>query len=246
VSLFEPAFINDTEIDATEILAGSQWFEVAEVEVFEISDSEPAPVQPIPPPAVDPTAPVLDSLIISGFPEIFAEFRGKKFSLLWRGSRDGFTAEEFHRRCDNHPNTLTVVLDDIKSIFGGFTPLEWESPQRRSQELDGSRKSFMFTLRNPYRGPPRKFPLKEPWMSVTHTPGPWAIIRAADTGPFFGYPGDFVISDNCNESRWNALTTFGENYVNDSGLGRWRALTRSARFLVEEIEVFEITDYSSA
>jgi hypothetical protein len=70
-------------------------------------------------------APGLDSRIISNFPEIFAEFR--KFSLLWRGSRDGFKKEEFHRRCDDHPNTLTVILDTNGNIFGGFTPVKWES-----------------------------------------------------------------------------------------------------------------------
>jgi hypothetical protein len=26
------------------------------------------------------------------FPALFTEFSGKRFSLLWRGSRDGFTA----------------------------------------------------------------------------------------------------------------------------------------------------------
>jgi hypothetical protein len=45
-----------------------------------------------------------DSRIISDFPAIFAEFQGKRFSLLWRGSRDGFGALEFHGRCDGHVN----------------------------------------------------------------------------------------------------------------------------------------------
>jgi hypothetical protein len=69
----------------------------------------------------------LDSLIISDFPKIFAEFQRKRFSLLWRGSRDGFKAQEFHRRCDGHANTLTVILDTKGNIFGGFTPVKWES-----------------------------------------------------------------------------------------------------------------------
>jgi hypothetical protein len=68
-----------------------------------------------------------DSLIVSDFPGIFAEFRGKQFKLLWRGSRDGFGASQFHGRCDAHSNTLTVILDTEGNIFGGFTPLEWES-----------------------------------------------------------------------------------------------------------------------
>jgi hypothetical protein len=46
------------------------------------------------------------SLIDSDFLEIFAEFDGKHLELLWRGSRDGFSASEFHGRCDGHANTL--------------------------------------------------------------------------------------------------------------------------------------------
>jgi hypothetical protein len=69
-----------------------------------------------------PPAP-FDSRIISDFPEIFAEFQDRQFSLLWRGSRDGFKAQEFHRRCDWYANTLTVILGTKGNILGGFTPV---------------------------------------------------------------------------------------------------------------------------
>jgi cell division protein FtsB len=108
-----------------------------------------------------------DSRIISGFPEIFVEFRRKRFSLLWRGSRDGFAAQEFHRRCDGHPNTLTVILDTEGNIFGGFTPVEWESRVwngrngngNNRRKADDSQKSFLFTLKNPHSVPARRFAL---------------------------------------------------------------------------------------
>jgi hypothetical protein len=38
---------------------------------------------------------------------MFEEFRAKRFNLLWRGGRDGFTAQEVHLRCDGRANTLT-------------------------------------------------------------------------------------------------------------------------------------------
>jgi hypothetical protein len=57
------------------------------------------------------------STIISDFPEIFAEFRGKRFEILWRGSRDGFAASEFHRRCDWHANTLVVIFKHEREYF---------------------------------------------------------------------------------------------------------------------------------
>jgi hypothetical protein len=71
-----------------------------------------------------PSVPSSDSRITAVFPEIFAEFRTKPISLLWRGSRDGFKAKEFHRPCDGHANTLTVILDTEGNIFGGFTPVK--------------------------------------------------------------------------------------------------------------------------
>ena len=63
-----------------------------------------------------------DSEILTDFPALFDEFRRKRFTLLWRGSRDGFGADDFHGRCDGHKNTLTLIQDTEGHIFGGFTP----------------------------------------------------------------------------------------------------------------------------
>jgi hypothetical protein len=87
------------------------------------------------------TAPLLPLRIIPDFSEIFTEFRGKQISLLWQGSRDGFKAQEFHRRCDGHANTLTVILDMEGNIFGGFTPVEWDSVSNYKAD-DNRRNSF--------------------------------------------------------------------------------------------------------
>jgi hypothetical protein len=85
----------------------------------------------------------------------FAEWKEKPFTLLWRGSRDGFRAADFHSRCDDHTNTLTLVQDTKWNIFGGFTPLAWESYTRKKPnaskfKADLSRRSFLFTLKNPH------------------------------------------------------------------------------------------------
>jgi hypothetical protein len=82
--------------------------------------------RPFEPPA-PPRAARLDSQIVSSFPRLFDEFRGKRFVLLWRGSRDGFGGRDFHGRCDGRANTLTLILDTGGNVFGGFTPLRWES-----------------------------------------------------------------------------------------------------------------------
>ena len=38
-----------------------------------------------------------------------------KWSLLYRGSRDGFGAADFHSKCDSHKNTLTILK--AKELF---------------------------------------------------------------------------------------------------------------------------------
>jgi hypothetical protein len=69
--------------------------------------------------------------------------------LLWRRSCDGFGAKDFSGRCDSRANTLTLVLDTGGNVFGGFTPLEWESLGGKCKcKCEDSLKSFIFTLKN--------------------------------------------------------------------------------------------------
>jgi hypothetical protein len=72
-------------------------------------------------------APQIRLLIVREFPPFFDEFRAKRFNSLLQGSRDRFTAGQFHRCCDGHANTLTLIADTDGNVFGGFTPVEWES-----------------------------------------------------------------------------------------------------------------------
>jgi hypothetical protein len=152
---------NDTGLDGETLLTGSEHFKVKEVEVFWIFTGNLWPwiVQPSPQPGG------LDSRIIADIPEIFAEFRGKRLQILWRGSRDGFGAAEFHRRCDNHVNTVTVILNTEGDIFGGFTPVPWDSRDFSYSEEhcqgNDSLKTCLFTLKNTFSVPPRKLLLKE-------------------------------------------------------------------------------------
>jgi hypothetical protein len=181
----------------------------------------------------------LPSLIVWDFPEIFAEFRGKRFSLLWRGSRDGFEAKQFHRRCDGHPNTLTVILDTKGNIFGGFTPVEWLSGDEHSK-ADPSQKSFLFTLRNPHNVPARRFPLKADTGACYDRI--WAICGNFSSGPHFW---DMAVFDDSKEKTHIFISRgctgyFGLFYTNDTGLEGATLLTGSQRFKVKEIEVFEI------
>jgi hypothetical protein len=165
-----------------------------------------------------------NSEIVPDFPKLFEDFTQKQFTLLWRGSRDGFRAYDFHNRCDGHPNTLTVILDTDGDIFGGFTPVEWESREWNGKDVDEdttvkadpSLKSFLFTLTNPHNVPARKFALKAEKKDK-------AIACDSDGGPHFDEIGVGNYSNVFNGSFPYGL---GLSYINDTGL----------------VEVFEITD----
>jgi hypothetical protein len=188
---------------------------------------------PGPPP---PPSPALDSLIVSEFPPLFEEFHAKRFNLLWRGSRDGFGAAEFHHRCDGRVNTLTLIQDTDENVFGGFTPVKWESRYIGSEKGDDSLRSFLFTLKNPHGVPARKFPL-------TTGKKQRAIFCYCPIGPQFG-DGDIRVSDNSNANA-GSWTHFGTRYhkgayTNDISVKDF--FTGAVNFTVNEIEVFEIAD----
>jgi hypothetical protein len=127
------------------------------------------------------------SAIVPDFPKLFEDFGQKKFTLLWGGSRHSFGARDFDSRCDGHPNTLTVILDTNGNIFGGFTPLEWDSV--RSGKADPSLKRFLFTRTNPQNFPARRFALKAEAKKEK------AIYCDSDYGPrFYG----ISLQDKCN------------------------------------------------
>jgi hypothetical protein len=227
----------------------------ATVEAIRASSPRPSPAVPPSPPTPAPSAPSVSvttppdrpssvaappsavalraapdgfaSLIVAAFPALFADFGGKRFTLLWRGSRDGFGARDFHSRCDGHAATLTLIQDTKGSIFGGFTPVRWRS--RGNWKADPSLKSFLFTLKNPHNFPARIFALKAEGKDR-------AIICDSEWGPFFD---GIRVSDNCNANTdsWSYL---GLSYANDTEVHGMTILTGSYSFTVKEIEVFEI------
>jgi hypothetical protein len=170
-----------------------------------------------------------ESVILKECPMILREFAGKTWKFLWRGSRDGFRASNFHEKCDNQTNTLTLIETTKGFIFDGFTPIPWDSSS--GYKLDNSGKSFLFSLKNPRNNEPRKFML----MNERH-----AIGCYSSYGPYFPSNQDMVMYENCNTSTSN-FTNLGGSYVNDTGIDGKLVFTGEYNFTVKEIEVFTIT-----
>jgi hypothetical protein len=173
-------------------------------------------------------SPPIDSKIISSIPEIFSRFGQKEFRLLYRGSRDGFEAKAFHTRCDDHPNTVTLIASTNRCIFGGYTPVAWSS--RNEMVSDRSLTSFIFTITNPHNLPAQIFKQNEEKAAIGDDHG---------FGPVFGSNHDLCVVDRCHTCA-RSYSNLGRIYANETGLPGNQVLTGAQNFTVQEIEVFEL------
>ena len=63
--------------------------------------------------------------------------------LLYRATRDGFTAKAFHSICDGKANTITIIKNNFNYVFGGFASAAWNS----SGIFASDNSAFVFSLR---------------------------------------------------------------------------------------------------
>jgi hypothetical protein len=67
------------------------------------------------------------------------------FKLLYRTSKDGNTAVEFHTKCDNKGATIVIAkVLNSEQIVGGYNPLSWDSTNAWKSTKD----SFIFSFTN--------------------------------------------------------------------------------------------------
>ena len=70
--------------------------------------------------------------------------RSFKSELLFRKSTDGSKTEDFHNKCDNKGNTMTINETTKGYIFGGYTELQWD----QSEKFKKDKSTFIFSLNN--------------------------------------------------------------------------------------------------
>ena len=74
--------------------------------------------------------------------KIADKFPGSSYKLLYKGSRDGDGAAEFHNRCDDAEKTLVIVEDNYGNRFGGFTTQDWGGQYLQKKDDD----AFIFSV----------------------------------------------------------------------------------------------------
>ena len=153
-----------------------------------------------------------------------------RMELIYRGSRDGMTSNNFHNKCDNKNPTIVLYKNIKDSVFGGFTSLAWAN----SGNYRPDPQAFIFTLVNIHNSEPTKFKIKSENEGVYHSSG---------HGPTFGSNCDIgiSISDFLNS---DAYTDFPCRYVDSLGKGRSIFTgdfnNDNTAFRLKEIEVFQL------
>ena len=67
--------------------------------------------------------------------------KNNNYSLIYKGSKDGDSYENFHEKCDNKGPTIMIIESKDGEIFGGYTEKSWQ----RNKSVP-SPKSFLFNL----------------------------------------------------------------------------------------------------
>ena len=153
--------------------------------------------------------------------------------MLYRASENGFSAAEFHKKCDNIEHTLTLIRTEFGRTIAGYTPLKWNQVASGNYAADNSGKSFLLQV-----------DLKQ---KMTLTQPQYAICCHSNYGPIFGDVHDIVISDKCdanNQSYANFPHSYNfasKPYANSQA--SWTAFsgaTDGKNFKVLEYEVFKV------
>jgi hypothetical protein len=152
-----------------------------------------------------------------------------KWKLLYRGTRDGFGAQDFHSRCDNKSPTLSICkAHDSSYIFGGFTTVSWDS----TSEFKSDPNAFVFSITNK-----DNTPLK---MKVEPDEHQYAIYCHFECGPTFGE--DIIIENNANKTM-DSYSRLGSNYSHPQYEYKTNEaqtfLAGSYQFQLDEIEVYQ-------
>ena len=119
----------------------------------------------------------------------------KEIKKKYQATIDGAEPTDFHSKCDNISNTLTLVKSLGNKRFGGFTSNSWDSIGQYKDDQN----AFIFSIDKQ-----KIYPYK--------TKG-FAIYCNKDFGPIFGAGFDIWIEGNILKN--DGLTCYKSSYVHN-------------------------------
>jgi hypothetical protein len=144
------------------------------------------------------------------------------FESIFKMSENGSKSEDFHKLCDNKGPTLTIIKTTKNKVFGGFTPLNWNSNE--GSIYDELNHTFLFSLNSK-----KKYEIKEKAFC--------AIKSQSDCGPIFGN-FDFGLKENMKIGKIYA--TEKSSYLPINNLELIGEKKSSESFETEEFEIFKV------
>jgi hypothetical protein len=154
---------------------------------------------------------------------------GVRLKLLYRASRDGFKAADFHRLCDNKGATVTVIRSNEGYVFGGYVDQSWRS----SSGYVASSSAFLFSLVRPSSSVAMKLPLNG-------RNNEYAMLCRSLHGPVFGRGHDIAVCDSANTNSFSSAN-LGRSYTLPDGIKDGETFFTGARnFQASEVEVYRV------
>ena len=153
------------------------------------------------------------------------------WSLLYRGSRDGFGTDDFHAKCDGHSQTLAIIhaKDPSENIFGGYTNAEWDKTSGYMADSD----AFLFSLTNQENQPFK--------MKIKPNMASYAIYCNRYQGLSFG-SSELYIRNGADENK-NSFSYLGRTFSHPEFLQDRddvkEFLAGSNTFQIKEIEAYK-------
>jgi hypothetical protein len=173
----------------------------------------------------------MDSVLWSKLFRVSTKLLKNKWTLIYRGTKDGFGAIDFHRECDGVAKTVTIVKTTNGNIFGGYTDLTWSSPTTLTDYIDNN--AFIFSLVNEKN---------QQFISMPKN-NQGSICCYSGYGPVFGNKQsnrDICIASNSNMNT-SSSSVLGSSFERtDISHDTQLILAGSQNFQTVEVEVYRI------
>ena len=151
----------------------------------------------------------------------------KSIKKLYQATIDGGDPINFHKKCDNIPNTLVLIKSEGNRNFGGFTPIPWSSEIDYIKDFEN--KTFVFSLDNK-----KIYFLEDEYYA--------AVYHDEKYGPCFEDLDDISIDGNPIKEKCLVTLRFNFNYNGDyrNPLSEYKYPNKIKAL---EYEVFQIIFY---
>jgi len=141
---------------------------------------------------------------------------------IYQATKDGFSAADFHKKCDGKSNFLVVAKSGDGFAFGGYTKSTFTSEDSWAND------SSAFVFRFDESGEAKKYTVSEESTAVYYNSN--ALVQFGD-GP------DLKIGTNAN-TNVTSLSYLGTIYTGSDGACTVNGGTNE--FILSEIEIFKI------